>query len=58
VIAPGDVDTLARHFDTLADDRALRAAMSAASLRLIEPWSYETGVDGVVAALNAYGRRS
>lgn len=58
VIAPGDVESLARHFDTLAGDRALRDALSAASLRRIEPWSYETGVEGVVAALKTFGRRA
>ena len=52
VIAVGDAAALAADLDVLVD-RDVRERMGQRSLEIIERWSYETGVEGVKAAVRA-----
>jgi glycosyltransferase involved in cell wall biosynthesis len=51
VFAPGDDEALAAHLDRLIEDPVLLRKMAAQSRMLIEDWSYERGVIGVLEAL-------
>jgi glycosyltransferase involved in cell wall biosynthesis len=57
VIAPGDAEALAFAINELTSKPALRASMSQASASALDSWGYEQGVDGVIAAAEAYARR-
>jgi glycosyltransferase involved in cell wall biosynthesis len=53
IFPAGDPLRLAGHLDTLADEPELRARMGERSRTIISEWSYERGVEGVLAALRA-----
>jgi glycosyltransferase involved in cell wall biosynthesis len=53
VFAAGDVGALSRHLDELAASPELRAHMGQRSRQIIAGWDYETGVRGVLEALDA-----
>jgi glycosyltransferase involved in cell wall biosynthesis len=52
VLAVGDAAALASDLDALAD-RDVRERMGRRSLEIIEHWDYETGIEGVNAAVRA-----
>jgi glycosyltransferase involved in cell wall biosynthesis len=56
VIPAGDSLRLAVHLDALSGDPELRATMAERSKAIIAEWSYERGVEGVLAALRTTSR--
>ncbi|HEX7705952.1 MAG TPA: glycosyltransferase family 4 protein [Thermoanaerobaculia bacterium] len=56
VFPAGNALHLAVHLDTLAEDPHFRARMAQRSTAIIAEWSYERGVEGVLAALQATRR--
>jgi glycosyltransferase involved in cell wall biosynthesis len=50
-----DVATLGKHLQTLCEDDALRQKMGQRSLDIIQQWSYEDAVCGVLNALSTLG---
>jgi len=56
IIRPSDEAALASALEEILVDGPLRRQMGAASLAAISTWNYETGIEGLVAAAQRFGR--